>query len=68
MHTPPKRVLYLLTLWQERPVSPDRPAIWRLSLEDVHTSARYAFGDCRALVAFLHTQMEGLDEADELDR
>ena len=67
MHNPPKRVLYLLTLWQERPASPERPAVWRLSLEDVHTSERHAFGDCRALAAFLHAQMAALEDAEEPD-
>lgn len=49
---------YILRLWQERPASPECPAVWRFSLEDTHAQRRLGFGDLAALTAFLEAQME----------
>jgi hypothetical protein len=49
---------YILRLWQERPASPECPAVWRFSLEDIHARRRVGFGDLAALTAFLEAQME----------
>ena len=70
MHDLLKRSLHLLTMWQERPDIPGRPAVWRFSLEDVRTRQRHGFGSLEGLVAFLRTQVEehdGLCEQDESD-
>jgi len=49
--------VYLLRLWRERPASPERPAVWRFSLEDTRTRQRHGFGDLEALVAFLRAEL-----------
>ena len=49
---------YILRLWQERPVSPAHPAVWRFSVEDPRTGQRRGFGSLEGLVAYLRTQME----------
>jgi len=58
MQNPPKRFLYLLTMWQERPTSPAHPAVWRFSLEDTRTRQRRGFGSLEGLMAFLREQVE----------
>jgi hypothetical protein len=49
----PRRFIYLLVVWQERPASPDEAAIWRFSLEDARTGDRRGFATPQALVDFL---------------
>jgi hypothetical protein len=58
MHDLLKRSLHLLLMWQERPAAPDRPAVWRFSLEDVRTGQRHGFGSLEGLLAFLRAQVE----------
>ncbi len=57
MTKPPKRFLYLLTLWQEQPMTADQPALWRFSLEDTRTRQRHGFATLDAMVAFLRARM-----------
>lgn len=40
---------FILSLWQER----DEPPVWRLSLEDPHTSERRGFKAIQELAQFL---------------
>jgi hypothetical protein len=54
---PHKRSIYLVTIWQERPASPDEPAVWRVSVEDARTGERRAFADLEQLQTFLESQM-----------
>ena len=49
---------YILRLWQERPASPERRAVWRFSLEDTRARQRRGFGDLAELTAFLEAQIE----------
>lgn len=56
--TVPRYHAYLLRLWQERPASSERPAVWRLSLEDTRTRQRRGFGSLEELMAFLQAQLE----------
>ncbi len=58
---------YILRLWQESPASPERPAVWRFSLEDTHARRRLGFGNLAALTAFLETQMETEKRIEEGD-
>jgi hypothetical protein len=58
MPSPGKRFVYVLTGWQERPAVPDRPAVWRFSLENTRAPQRHSFGDLRQLKAFLEAQVE----------
>ena len=44
-------VAYMLRLWQAG--SRDGQPVWRASLENPHTGERLAFGDTKALFAFL---------------
>jgi hypothetical protein len=53
---------YILRLWQERPVSSDRSAVWRFSVEDPRTGQRRGFGSLEELMAFLRTQMEAEEQ------
>jgi hypothetical protein len=57
-----KRFVYVITGWQERPASPERPAVWRFSLEETHIERRHGFGSLEALVAFLRTEMAGTSQ------
>lgn len=59
MHTysTQRRMIYVLTAWQERPASPDRPAVWRFSLEDAPAGQRYGFGSLTELTAFLELEL-----------
>jgi len=49
---------YILRLWQERPASPDRSAVWRFSVEDTRTRQRQGFGSLEKLTAYLRARME----------
>jgi hypothetical protein len=62
--TAPRYHAYLLRLWQERPASFERPAVWRFSLEDTRTRQRRGFGSLEALMSFLRAQVEGTDGPD----
>lgn len=62
-----RRLLYLLTLWQERPEGPGCPAVWRFSLEDTRTCERRGFGSLEGLMAFLREQV-GAEGAEETGR
>jgi hypothetical protein len=53
---------YLLRLWRERPASPERPAVWRFSVEDTRTRQRRGFGSLEDLLAFLRALMEANGE------
>jgi len=63
MSNPSKRFVYVLTAWQERPASPERPAVWRFSLEDTRVRERRGFADLKQLTAFLEEQMEAGGQA-----
>jgi hypothetical protein len=54
---PSRRSVYFLTIWQERPGETDRPAVWRYSLEDVHTGQKRGFGSLEQMLVFLHELM-----------
>lgn len=68
MQNPPRRFLYLLTMWQERPASPEHPAVWRFSLEDTRTDQRRGFGSLEGLVAFLRAQVEAGEQRSRGDK
>ena len=53
---------FVVRLWQERPASPGRPAVWRCSVEDTRTGQRRGFAGLEALTAFLQAQMAAADE------
>jgi hypothetical protein len=42
---------YLLRCWQERSHDPQRPTVWRFSLEDPHTGARSGYATLNAVIA-----------------
>lgn len=49
---------YLLRLWQEKPATAGRPAVWRCSLEDTADRRRHGFAGLEELVVFLRARME----------
>lgn len=49
--------VYVLRLWQERPPSPARAAVWRFSVNDPRTGQRRGFGSLEGLIAFLQAQV-----------
>lgn len=51
---------YMLRLWQAG-IRAGKP-VWRASLENPHTGERLAFGDTKALFAFLAEAMNSLPE------
>jgi len=58
MRDPQRRLVYVLTAWQERPPSSACPAVWRFSLEHPEAGARRGFRDLMELTAFLETEIE----------
>ena len=64
MPNPARRLVYVLTAWEERAASTGRPAVWRFSLEDTHARRRLGFKDLEELTAFLHTQVNPVEETD----
>ena len=56
---PPRYCVYVLRFWEERSRHPDRPGVWRFSLEDPRTGERRGFASLEAVVAFLRGQVEG---------
>jgi hypothetical protein len=56
---PPRYCVYVLRFWEERSQYPDRPGVWRFSLEVPRTGERHGFASLEALVAFLRAQVEG---------
>ena len=64
----PKRFLYVLTLWQERPEIDDQPAVWRYSLEDPYSGERRGFGSLDGVTAFLRDRVGGGAEGNGGDR
>ena len=58
---------FLLRCWEDSNRSPDRPAIWRFSLEDVATGERRGFRDLETLVVFLQTQTSDSQPDTETD-
>lgn len=59
--SPTTYVAYMLRLWQAG--SWDGRPVWRASLENPHTGERLAFGDTKALFAFLAELTASLAEA-----
>ncbi|MBK8904762.1 MAG: hypothetical protein IPM53_26520 [Anaerolineaceae bacterium] len=58
---------FILSLWQER----DEPPVWRMSLEDPHTSVRRGFKGMRELVQFLEEWTAvppSLEQSDEKNK
>ena len=55
---PPRYQSYVLRCLEMRSQHPDRPATWRLSLEDPQTREKHAFSSLAALVSFLRTELE----------
>jgi hypothetical protein len=51
-----RRSIYVVTLWLERPATPDEPAVWRLSVEDARTGEQHGFSDLQQLSDFLREQ------------
>ena len=56
---------YILRAWQERPGSPDHPAVWRYSLEDTRTRRRRGFASLNDLTAHLHMHASAADQRAE---
>ena len=54
---PPRHEAFILRLWQDGRGREDDQPVWRLSLENPHTSERMGFKDLEALVAFLEQWM-----------
>ena len=50
---------WLLRCWREVGDGLTWPAIWRCSLEDVHTGARHGFADPAAMMAFVQHILSG---------
>lgn len=44
---------FILTLWTEGGALPNAPPVWRISLEDPHSSERRGFKDLAELLRFL---------------
>lgn len=44
---------FILTLWTEGSALPNAPPVWRISLEDPHSSERRGFKDSVELLRFL---------------
>jgi hypothetical protein len=63
---PPRYRCYLLTVWEERNVDPDRPATWRFSLQDARTGRRRGFAGLEVLAVALQQEM-AQDRAKERD-
>lgn len=59
MHKSLKHFIYLLSIWQERPAAPDKPAVWRISLENARTGQRHCFGSLKQTLAFLQDRTMG---------
>ena len=55
---PPRHDAFILRLWQEGRGREEDEPIWRLSLENPHTSERMGFKDLETLVDFLQGWME----------
>ena len=72
MQSSTKRFVYVLTGWQERTASSERPAVWRFSLEETHVERRHGFGSLGELMAFLAMQTgaeeRGSEGAREMER
>jgi hypothetical protein len=64
---PPRRDIYLLIVWQERPPSLVGPAIWRFSLENVRTGQRHGFCSLERMSAFLEDRTTGGIVANRMD-
>ena len=62
MDQPARRLVYVLTLWEERPATSDRPAVWRFSLESSQAHQRQGFGSLSDVMAFLTREMAGREE------
>ena len=62
MRNPGRRFVYVLTVWEERPASEARPAVWRFSLEDTRAHHRLGFGSLTDVTAFLRREMTISDE------
>jgi len=58
---PPRYCVYVLRFWEERSRYPDRPGVWRFSLEAPSTGERHGFATLEGLVAFLREQVEGTE-------
>lgn len=57
LDSPPRYRAYLLRCWQERSRDPDKPAVWRFSLDDPHTGQRRGFASFEALIAALRAEL-----------
>ncbi|MCI0475684.1 MAG: hypothetical protein L0Y55_05510 [Anaerolineales bacterium] len=53
----PRYRAFLLRLWQEQTASPERAAIWHLSLEDPKTGQRRGFDGLESLLTFLRAEI-----------
>ncbi len=61
----PRRLVYLLTAWQERAATDGCSAVWRFSLEDIRTRRRKGFGTLDELTDFLLQELqEAAEQAD----
>ncbi len=52
-----KRTIYLLTVWQERPASSGRAAVWRYSLENVRTGQKRGFTSLEEISNFIQNHV-----------
>ena len=50
---PPRHRSYLLRCRETRSQRPERPSIWRFSLQDSQTGAQQHFADLESLLTFL---------------
>lgn len=62
---PRRRQFFILGIWFEPGDRPDRPAVWRISLEDPHTAQRSGFTSLASLEAYLAAWMEQRADGDQ---
>jgi hypothetical protein len=54
---PPRSHTYVLTLWEERDLDADSPAVWRYRLEDPRTGKRRGFSTVEGLMDALRREV-----------
>lgn len=58
---------FILSLWMESGPLPHAPPVWRISLEDPHSSERRGFKDLAELLRFLEEWTAGPPEKTPID-
>jgi hypothetical protein len=67
MDNPARRLVYVLTAWEERRATADRSAVWRFSLEDTCGRQRLGFKDLDELTTFLARQVDAERPGEEVE-